>query len=151
VPAHHSRQVLLVSNQGSCLSGVQRGEESVGKEWWEEVGPRQQHTPNREPLACQIQDQNRMRACTHCRVKDVMTKKPITVTPTCDLDVAARYVARNIVSLSAGSNRNESGACRILLSKKIRRLPVIDEEGQLCGIISRSNIVKAALVLRKAA
>lgn len=62
-------------------------------------------------------------------VKDVMTKKPITVTPKTDLDSAAQ----------------------ILLNKKIRRLPVLDENGKLVGILSRSNIVKAALLTRKAA
>ena len=39
----------------------------------------------------------------------------------------------------------------ILLSKKIRRLPVVDAEGKLEGLLSRRDIVKAALEVRKAA
>jgi hypothetical protein len=41
--------------------------------------------------------------------------------------------------------------CRILLSKKIHRLPVVDENGTLVGVLSRGNIIKAALAARKAA
>jgi CBS domain-containing protein len=35
--------------------------------------------------------------------------------------------------------------------KKIRRLPVVDENGVLLGVLSRGNLVKAALALRAAA
>ena len=37
----------------------------------------------------------------------------------------------------------------MLLSKKIHRLPVVDGSGQLVGVLSRGNIVKAALAMRK--
>ena len=40
---------------------------------------------------------------------------------------------------------------RILLSKKIHRLPVVDDNGTLVGVLSRGNIIKAALAARKAA
>lgn len=63
------------------------------------------------------------------RVKDVMTKTPIVVDPDMCINDAAR----------------------ILLSKKIRRLPVVDKAGNLVGVISRGNLVKAALASRKAA
>ncbi len=39
----------------------------------------------------------------------------------------------------------------LLLKKRIRRLPVVDEAGRLVGIISRSNIIRIALEQRKAA
>lgn len=42
-----------------------------------------------------------------------------------------------------------SSAAHLLLHKKIRRLPVIDGDGCLVGIISRSNIIKAAWESRK--
>lgn len=42
-------------------------------------------------------------------------------------------------------------ACRVLLSKKIHRLPVVDAQGKLVGVLSRGNLVKAALAVRKAA
>jgi CBS domain-containing protein len=41
--------------------------------------------------------------------------------------------------------------CRLLLSKKIHRLPVVTGEGKLVGVLSRGNLVKAALAVRKAA
>ncbi|PNW79198.1 hypothetical protein CHLRE_09g405800v5 [Chlamydomonas reinhardtii] len=63
------------------------------------------------------------------KIKDVMTPKPITVRP----------------------ETNLNDATSILISKKIRRLPVVDEHGKLVGLISRGNIVKAALAARKAA
>ena len=42
-------------------------------------------------------------------------------------------------------------SCRLLLSKKIHRLPVVDAEGKLVGVLSRGNLVKAALAVRRAA
>ncbi|KAF6257882.1 inosine-5'-monophosphate dehydrogenase [Scenedesmus sp. NREL 46B-D3] len=63
------------------------------------------------------------------KVADVMTATPITVHPETDLDAAAT----------------------LLLSKKIHRLPVVDAQGQLVGVLSRGNLVKAALAVRKAA
>lgn len=62
-------------------------------------------------------------------VKDVMTNKPITVRVNTDLDVAAK----------------------LLLQKKIHRLPVVDENGSLVGVLSRGNLIKAALAMRKEA
>lgn len=61
------------------------------------------------------------------KVSDVMTAKPIVVRPETSVD----------------------DATSILLTKKIRRLPVVDNEGRLLGAISRRDIVKAALVVRK--
>eukprot|EP00882_Tetradesmus_deserticola_P001227 GHRQ01001326.1.p1 GENE.GHRQ01001326.1~~GHRQ01001326.1.p1 ORF type:complete len:216 (+),score=73.39 GHRQ01001326.1:164-811(+) len=63
------------------------------------------------------------------KVADVMTATPITVHPETDLDEAAT----------------------LLLSKKIHRLPVVDAQGKLVGVLSRGNLVKAALAVRKAA
>ena len=61
------------------------------------------------------------------KVADVMTAKPIVVRPETGIDEATT----------------------ILLTKKIRRLPVVDDEGKLLGAISRRDIVKAALDVRK--
>eukprot|EP00775_Hariotina_reticulata_P005070 gene5070-5311_t len=62
------------------------------------------------------------------KVRDVMTATPITVRPDTNLDDAAT----------------------LLLAKKIHRLPVVDAQGNLIGILSRGNLVKAALAVRKA-
>ncbi|MEW5306564.1 MAG: hypothetical protein WDW38_007861 [Sanguina aurantia] len=60
-------------------------------------------------------------------IKDVMTASPIVVT----------------------ANTCLNDATRTLLTKKIRRLPVVDKNGKLVGLISRSNIIKAALDSRQ--
>lgn len=62
------------------------------------------------------------------KIRDVMTITPIVISP------------------ETGINE----ATRILLNKKIRRLPVVDTNGKLVGLLSRGNIVKAALAARKA-
>ncbi|KAG2488430.1 hypothetical protein HYH03_012937 [Edaphochlamys debaryana] len=62
------------------------------------------------------------------KIKDVMTPDPFTVRP----------------------ETNLNDATAILITKKIRRLPVVNADGKLVGILSRGNIVKAALAARKA-
>lgn len=61
-----------------------------------------------------------------CRVADVMTPDPFVVRETTDLKTAAR----------------------ILLDRKIRRLPVVNASGGLVGVFSRKDVIKAALQLR---
>ena len=58
-----------------------------------------------------------------------MTADPIMVRPETNLDEAAR----------------------LLLTKKIHRLPVVDASGSLVGVLSRGNLVKAALMIRQQA
>ncbi|KAK4789889.1 hypothetical protein SAY86_017193 [Trapa natans] len=45
---------------------------------------------------------------------------------------------------------NLEDAARILLETKYRRLPVVDAEGKLVGIITRGNVVRAALQIKRA-
>lgn len=45
---------------------------------------------------------------------------------------------------------NLEDAARILLETKYRRLPVVDGEGKLVGIITRGNVVRAALQIKRA-
>ncbi|XP_047983082.1 CBS domain-containing protein CBSX1, chloroplastic-like isoform X2 [Salvia hispanica] len=47
-------------------------------------------------------------------------------------------------------NTNLEDVVRILLVTKFRRLPVVDGEGRLVGIITRGNIVRAALQIKQA-
>ncbi|XVF15516.1 hypothetical protein REPUB_Repub09cG0160600 [Reevesia pubescens] len=59
-------------------------------------------------------------------VGDLMTPAPVVVRETTNLEDAAR----------------------LLLETKYRRLPVVDVEGKLVGIITRGNVVRAALQIK---
>ncbi|GAV71860.1 CBS domain-containing protein [Cephalotus follicularis] len=61
-------------------------------------------------------------------VGDLMTPSPLVVRETTNLEDAAR----------------------LLLETKYRRLPVVDGEGKLVGIITRGNVVRAALQIKRA-
>lgn len=60
-------------------------------------------------------------------VSDVMTQAPVAVRETTNLEDAAR----------------------LLLETRYRRLPVVDAEGKLVGIITRGNVVRAALQIKR--
>ncbi|EEF28042.1 CBS domain-containing protein CBSX1, chloroplastic [Ricinus communis] len=60
-------------------------------------------------------------------VGDLMTPAPVVVRETTNLEDAAR----------------------LLLETKYRRLPVVDAEGKLVGIITRGNVVRAALEIKR--
>ncbi|XWS29800.1 hypothetical protein CRYUN_Cryun24cG0061600 [Craigia yunnanensis] len=60
-------------------------------------------------------------------VGDLMTPAPLVVRETTNLEDAAR----------------------LLLETKYRRLPVVDVEGKLVGIITRGNVVRAALQIKR--
>lgn len=61
-------------------------------------------------------------------VGDLMTPAPVVVRETTNLEDAAR----------------------LLLETKYRRLPVVDADGKLVGIITRGNVVRAALQIKRA-
>ncbi|KAK7406522.1 hypothetical protein VNO78_08149 [Psophocarpus tetragonolobus] len=44
---------------------------------------------------------------------------------------------------------NLEDAARLLLETKFRRLPVVDADGRLVGIITRGNVVRAALQMKR--
>ncbi|XP_006660420.1 CBS domain-containing protein CBSX1, chloroplastic-like [Oryza brachyantha] len=48
-------------------------------------------------------------------------------------------------------NTNLDAAARLLLETKYRRLPVVDSMGKLVGMITRGNVVRAALKIKKRA
>lgn len=47
-------------------------------------------------------------------------------------------------------NTNLEDAVRLLLETKYRRLPVVDGDGRLVGIITRGNVVRAAIKIKRA-
>lgn len=62
-------------------------------------------------------------------VADVMTQVPVVVRETTNLEDAAK----------------------LLLETRYRRLPVVDAEGKLVGIITRGNVIRAALQIKREA
>ncbi|CAE6160394.1 unnamed protein product [Arabidopsis arenosa] len=44
---------------------------------------------------------------------------------------------------------NLEDAARLLLETKFRRLPVVDADGKLIGILTRGNVVRAALQIKR--
>ncbi|XP_010548424.1 PREDICTED: CBS domain-containing protein CBSX1, chloroplastic [Tarenaya hassleriana] len=60
-------------------------------------------------------------------VGDLMTPAPVVVQETTNLEDAAK----------------------VLLETKYRRLPVVDSDGKLVGIITRGNVVRAALQIKR--
>jgi CBS domain-containing protein len=61
-------------------------------------------------------------------VAEVMTPSPLVIRETTNLEDAAR----------------------LLLETKYRRLPVVDNSGKLVGILTRGNVIKAALKMKRA-
>ncbi len=50
-------------------------------------------------------------------------------------------MTKNVVTISPGATIGE--AARVMASRKVKRLPVVDEQGGLIGIISRADVVNA--------
>ena len=67
------------------------------------------------------------------QVSDIMSAPPVTVTPETDVDAC----------------------CELLEERKIRRVPVVDDQGRCCGIVSQADIAlkygaeKAGEVVRR--
>lgn len=59
-----------------------------------------------------------------------------------DLMTPAPLVVRELTNLE--------DVARLLLKTKYRRLPVVDGKGELVGIITRGNVVRAALQIKRA-
>nr|GMC64129.1 CBS domain-containing protein CBSX1, chloroplastic-like [Ipomoea batatas]GME11758.1 CBS domain-containing protein CBSX1, chloroplastic-like [Ipomoea batatas]GME18444.1 CBS domain-containing protein CBSX1, chloroplastic-like [Ipomoea batatas] len=51
--------------------------------------------------------------------------------------------------LAVRESTNLEDAARLLLKTKYRRLPVVDSKGRLVGIITRGNVVRAALQIKR--
>ncbi|XP_044489294.1 CBS domain-containing protein CBSX1, chloroplastic-like isoform X2 [Mangifera indica] len=75
-------------------------------------------------------------------VGDLMTPTPLVVYENTNLEDAASILS-HLIALSQISDE------RLLLETKYRRLPVVDGDGKLVGIITRGNVVKAALHIKR--
>ncbi|NOZ76880.1 MAG: CBS domain-containing protein, partial [Euryarchaeota archaeon] len=61
----------------------------------------------------------RINRAASARVKDIMSSPPYTISPGADMGEAAAVMSR----------------------KKVNRLPVVDEEGKLVGIVTRGDVI----------
>ena len=82
-------------------------------------------------------------------------RRPVGVVT--DRDIACRTVAqgRNPLNLTArecmsspvvtvSANDGMDDCCRTMEQRQVRRVPVIDEKGQCCGIVSQADIARVA-------
>ncbi|GJP74980.1 hypothetical protein CLOP_g5480, partial [Closterium sp. NIES-67] len=53
--------------------------------------------------------------------------------------------------LCARAMTNIEDAARVLIESKFHRLPVVDENGTLIGLLTRGNVVRAALMMKRMA
>ncbi|KAK2632285.1 hypothetical protein EUGRSUZ_L01765 [Eucalyptus grandis] len=102
----------------------------------------------------------RLLSKTHGKVVgDLMTPAPLVVRETTNLEDAASDNAIEMHTVSAlkvfcliklGPSLVLVYNDRLLLETKYHRLPVVDGNGQLIGIITRGNVVRAALQIKRA-
>jgi len=59
----------------------------------------------------------------------------------------AECMSTNVYTVSPDTSIED--AAKLLLSKDVRRVPVLDANGNMVGIMSRSNIVQAAVKARR--
>ncbi|CAI5942532.1 unnamed protein product [Closterium sp. NIES-65] len=53
--------------------------------------------------------------------------------------------------LCARAMTNIEDAARVLIESKFHRLPIVDEDGVLIGLLTRGNVVRAALMMKRMA
>lgn len=64
------------------------------------------------------------------------------VTDLLDLNVM-RIATKGAISMESGSELDE--ACRLLAEKRIKKAPVVDENGTLIGSLSRSDVIRSTM------
>lgn len=117
----------------------------------------------REPACCspeaRIQDVARMMVQHDCGeipvVESDRSKRPIGVVT--DRDIAIRVVAegrdpsritaRDCMSspvFTVTPDTELESACQVLEQHQVRRVPVVDERGEICGVLSQADIANFA-------
>ncbi len=57
------------------------------------------------------------------------------------VETVSEVMTENVISIGAEASIGE--AARVMANKRVKRLPVVDDEGNLIGIISRADVVNA--------
>ena len=117
----------------------------------------------REPACCtpetKLQDVARLMVDQDCGeipvVESKSSKKPVGVVTDRDIMTRAVALGKNPADLAArdcmstpvvtvNPETEIESCCQVLEQHQVRRVPVIDERGQLCGIVSQADIAKHA-------
>ncbi len=64
------------------------------------------------------------------------------VTSLLDLNVM-RIATKNVISVCIGDPID--AACRMMAEKRIKKAPVVDEDGKLAGTLSRSDVIRSTM------
>ncbi|RXI07134.1 hypothetical protein DVH24_026270 [Malus domestica] len=112
------------------ISGSKSRDEDVeGDEWYKDTECRIENENSCDESQQTFNEVQKLLSKTNGQVVgDVMTPAPVVVSETTNLE----------------------GVARMLLETKYRRLPVVNESGKLIGIITRGNIIRAALQMKHA-
>jgi len=117
----------------------------------------------REPACCtpetKLQDVARMMVDQDCGgipvVESKSSRKPIGVVTDRDITTRAVATGKNPAELAARDCMSTSvvtvtpeteveSCCQLLEKHQVRRVPVVDQRGQLCGMVSQADIAKHA-------
>jgi len=109
--------------------------------------------------ATRLKEVARMMVVNHCGaipvVDSLVTLKPVGIIT--DRDIVCRSVAEDknplqltvqecmsspVVSVHPQTRLED--CCRIMEDNRIRRVPVVDEQGRLCGIVAQGDIARRA-------
>jgi CBS domain-containing protein len=120
---------IMSANPACCTSehNVQQAAEMMVKHDCGEI-PVVENEQNMKPMgvitdrdiACRVVATGK--SPNQTKVRDAMSSPPVTVTPDAGLEEC----------------------CQIMEENQIRRVPVVDERGRCCGIVSQADIAKAA-------
>jgi CBS domain-containing protein len=120
---------IMTTNPACCTPehNVQQAAEMMVKHDYGEI-PVVENDQNMKPIgvitdrdiACRVVATGKSPAQT--RVRDAMSSPPVTVTPETSIQEC----------------------CQVMEENQIRRVPVVDEAGRCCGMVSQADIAKAA-------
>lgn len=84
------------------------------------------------------------------RARDMMTREVLSVSRETPLGVVAEKMAERAVvsspAVTVGEEATLTEIAEIFTRRNINRVPVVDGEGRMTGIVSRADVVKASRV-----
>lgn len=85
--------------------------------------------------------------------KDILIMAYHKITHTCDEVVNSRKVSDVMTSevISFRPDDNLADICQVIMSNPFRRVPVVDDDGRLVGLVSRKDIISFAFSKREVA